>query len=155
MSKLKYVLAGGLVAGLLDITDAFIFFGMKGIKLMSITQAIAAGLLGPSAFKGGVPTFLLGLGLHFAMAIVMAFVFYTIAKLIPLVANHIIVSGLVYGLALFYIMNWIVVPNSGFHHGQYDPFPPPLDINTINALFCHLILVGTTIALFTRKALKA
>ena len=154
MSPIKWVLAGGLAAGALDITDAFIVFGLKGIKLMSITQAITAGLIGNSAFKGGVPTFLAGLALHFAMATVMALVFYFIVKAVPFLARNVVLTSLVYGLGLFFVMNYLVVPNSQFQHGKFPEFPPILDLMTINALFCHIILVGLTIGLFTRKALK-
>ncbi len=154
MSPIKWVLAGGLAAGALDITDAFIVFSLKGVKFLSITQAIAAGLIGNSAFKGGIPTFLAGLALHFAMATVMALVFYLIVKVVPFLAKNIVVTGLVYGLALYFVMNYLVVPNSQFHHGEFPEFPPTLDLMTINALFCHIILVGLTIALFTQRALK-
>ncbi len=154
MSPIKWVLAGGLAAGALDITDAFIVFSLKGVKFLSITQAITAGLIGNSAFKGGVPTFLEGLALHFAMAVVMALVFYLIVRSVPVLAKNIVVAGLVYGLGLYFVMNYLVVPNSQFHHGQFPPFPPTLDLMTLNALFCHIILVGLTIALFTRQGLR-
>lgn len=154
MSPIKWVLAGGLAAGALDITDAFIVFSLKGIKFMSITQAITAGLIGPAAFKGGVVTFLEGLALHFAMAVVMALVFYAIVRAVPILAKNLVITGLVYGLGLFFVMNYLVVPNSQFQHGKFPEFPPTLDLMTLNALFCHIILVGLTIALFTRKGLQ-
>ncbi len=84
----------------------------------------------------------------------MALVFYAIVKLVPFLAKHIVVTGLVYGVGLFFVMNYLVVPNSQFQHGKFPSFPPDLDFLTINALFCHIILVGLTIALFTRRALK-
>ena len=154
MSPIKWVLAGGLVAGALDITDAFIVFSLKGIKFLSITQAITAGLIGPSAFKGGIPTFLEGLALHFAMAVVMAPFFWFVVKAVPFLAKNVVLASLVYGLGLFFVMNYLVVPNSQFQHGKFPEFPPTLDLLTINALFCHIILVGLTIGLFTHKALK-
>ncbi|MCU1262873.1 MAG: hypothetical protein JWO80_5758, partial [Bryobacterales bacterium] len=54
------ILWGGLIAGILDITDALVFFGLRGAKPIRILQSIAAGLLGPKAFKGGVGTAALG-----------------------------------------------------------------------------------------------
>ena len=47
------VLWGGLIAGTLDITDALIFHGVRGVVPWRILQAIASGLLGRGAFTGG------------------------------------------------------------------------------------------------------
>ena len=155
MRRINTVILGGLLAGLFDITDAFIVFSLKGSKFLSIAQAIAAGILGNDAFRGGIPTFLLGLGLHFAMAVVMALVFYAGARAIPLIRKHLLAFGALYGLGLYGVMNWLVVPMSNFRHGQYPPFPPVPDLMLLNGLFCHVVLVGLTIALFTRKALQS
>jgi hypothetical protein len=43
------ITVGGLIAGMLDLTQALILFGAK------IPLAIAAGLLGPQAFRGARP----------------------------------------------------------------------------------------------------
>lgn len=54
------ILSGGLVAGALDISDALIFHGARGVAPWRILQAIASGLLDPQAFpvawqRVGVP----------------------------------------------------------------------------------------------------
>ena len=61
---------GGLVAGILDLSQAFILFGPK------IPLAIAGGLLGPQAFRGGVAVYILGVFLHFLIACTAAAVYY-------------------------------------------------------------------------------
>jgi len=66
------VLAGG-IAGALDLTVAFVAYGW-GTPL-----GIAAGLLGPSARQGGVGTYILGICLHFFIALSAAAVYYMAA----------------------------------------------------------------------------
>ena len=66
------VLWGGLIAGTLDIADALIFHGVRGVAPWRILQAIASGLLGREAFTGGAWTATLGLGLHFFIATTVA-----------------------------------------------------------------------------------
>ena len=52
-SVLRGILVGGLIAGVLDITDAFVFHGLRGVAPVRILQAIASGLLGRDAFGAG------------------------------------------------------------------------------------------------------
>jgi hypothetical protein len=48
------ILRAGLVSGTLDITDALVFYGLRGAKAIATLQSIASGLLGRAAFRGGV-----------------------------------------------------------------------------------------------------
>ena len=61
-SPLLAIAVGGLSAGALDLLQACILFGWD------IPLAIAGGLLGPKAFRGGVGTYVLGVLLHFFIA---------------------------------------------------------------------------------------
>jgi len=56
------IIVGGLVAGILDLTQASVLFGWK------VPLVIAGGLLGGRAFNGGAGTFILGILLHFFIA---------------------------------------------------------------------------------------
>ena len=58
-------LYGTLVVGALDLIDAIVFFGLRGVRPIRTFQSIAAGLLGRAAFQGGLATALLGAFLHF------------------------------------------------------------------------------------------
>ncbi|HET9766226.1 MAG TPA: hypothetical protein VFS60_05235, partial [Thermoanaerobaculia bacterium] len=66
ISGLRAVLFGGLTVGILDITDAIVFWFLRAdAPPMRILQSVAAGLLGRQAARaGGWPTALLGLLLH-------------------------------------------------------------------------------------------
>jgi hypothetical protein len=66
------VLAGGFVAGTLDIAYACIFWALKrGVPATRIFQSVAAGLLGQASFQGGGRTAALGLVLHYFIAMVL------------------------------------------------------------------------------------
>ena len=154
MRQVWTVILGGLAAGLLDIADAFIFFGLRGVKLLLIAQSIAAGLLGDEAYSGGLETFGIGLALHFAMAVVMALVFFAIVKVLPVLGRHGVIVGAVYGIGLYLVMTYGVLPLSHFKMGHNPDFPPAVTPGLFNALFAHIVLVGMTIGLFTKRALK-
>jgi len=59
---------GTLTVGILDILDAFIFFGLRGVTPVRILQSIASGVLGRAAYQGGTRTAALGLALHFGIS---------------------------------------------------------------------------------------
>jgi hypothetical protein len=53
---LPAILAGGLIAGALDLTYALAFYGSRGTKPIRIPQSIASGLLGTEAYQEGFAT---------------------------------------------------------------------------------------------------
>src|SRR5262245_40203943 len=77
---LACVLAGGLVAGTLDIIYACVFWALKvKVPARRIFQSVARGLLGKAAFEGGAATAALGLSLHFFIATSMSLAYYLAA----------------------------------------------------------------------------
>ncbi len=80
MSPWAWVLAGGVVAGALDIAYACVFWAIKaGVPARRIFQSVAAGLLGEASFEGGAATAALGLALHFFIATSMSVAYYLAA----------------------------------------------------------------------------
>ena len=144
------VLAGGLVAGALDITYACLFWWLKaGVPARRIFQSVAAGLLGAASFTGGWATAVLGLALHFFIATSMSLAYYLVARRWPLLYERAVPCGAAYGLLLYVIMNYVVVPLSAAGHGgAKDPLWVALSI------VVHAVLIGIPIALFTRRALR-
>ena len=60
LTPLQAVLGGALAVGVLDLLDALIFFGARGVAPELILHSIASGLLGMAAFRGGAATAALG-----------------------------------------------------------------------------------------------
>jgi hypothetical protein len=146
--SLTLVLAGGIVAGGLDIAYAIVFWAVKrGVPARRILQSVAAGLLGPASFQGGTPSAALGLALQFFIAITMAVTYYLVARRWPLLVQRPVWCGLGYGLMLYGVMNYVVVPLSAAGSGSQDP------VWVILSILVHMVLIGLPIALFTRRAL--
>ncbi len=106
-----YVLLGGLVAGTFDITYACTFWYLKrGVLPTRVLQSVASGLLGDASFTGGRRTALLGLALHYFIATSMAVTYFLFARRWSELWQKPWVFGPLYGVLLYGIMNYIVVP---------------------------------------------
>ena len=104
------ILFGGLIAGTLDIGAAT---AMSGKDPGFICQFIASGLIGKqAAFGGGTGTIVLGLLLQWAMSLVIAAIFVLAALRLPVLRRLWFVAGLAYGVGVFFVMEWVVVPLS-------------------------------------------
>jgi uncharacterized membrane protein YagU involved in acid resistance len=144
-SAARAIFWAGLVAGVLDITAAFITWVPRGVTPTRILQGIASGLLGPSAFHGGGTTAALGLALHFFIAYSAATVFYFASRRIAMMTRRPILSGVLYGVCVYLVMYWVVMPLSQMRRAPFSVF------NTIIAVLTHMVCVGLPIALIVRK----
>lgn len=141
------ILLGGLAVGILDGLDAVIFFGLKfKATPIRVFQGVAAGLLGKEAAKGGVPTFLLGLGLHFLIATIIAAIYVLASRRAPALARHAVPLGLLYGAFTHLVMSYVVVPLSAAPSGAFS-----LPV-FLNGILGHAFLVGLPAALAARAA---
>jgi hypothetical protein len=139
------ILLGGVVAGALDIAYAFTASGlMRGTQPLTVLQAIASGLLGREAFRGGVEAGVLGGALHFFMTTVMAGVFVLASLALPWLRERAVQWGLIYGGGIFLVMNYIVVPLS-----RAAGRIPPVEVYAAGFVV-HMLLVGLPIALIAR-----
>ena len=141
----KALLYGTLAVGILDILDAFIFFGLRGAQPIRILQSIAAGLLGRDAFNRGWGTAVLGLALHFFIAFTIVLVFLLASRRLPVLIRHPVVTGLVYGLAVYLVMTFVVVPASAAGGRGLPTWPVAL-----NGVLIHTI--GDEIPMATTAA---
>jgi Na+/alanine symporter len=142
-SALRAIGVGGLIAGTLDLTQAFILFGRK------VPLVIAAGLLGPQAFQGGVGTYVLGVCLHFFIAGSATAVYYLASRRLSFLKEHPVVCGLFYGMAVELVMSYIVLPLSALHaRGPYELH------DVLQGLVVHMVVVGLPISFSVRRFAK-
>jgi uncharacterized membrane protein YagU involved in acid resistance len=139
---------GGLVAGVLDAIDGVVAFGFKGMNPIQVLQYIASGLLGPDSFKGGLRTAALGAGLHFFIAFVVAAVYYAASLKLSALYRQAATWGLLYGVAVYLFMNYLVLPLSAVAKSQFS-----LAL-FLNGILGHAIFVGFTIAWFAHRSGK-
>jgi hypothetical protein len=129
------MVAGGSVAGALDLTSAFITFGRN------VPYAIAGGLLGRSALHGGPAVWLLGVLLHFLIAYSAAAVYCLSSLKLTFLKEHFVVCGMFYGISVFLVMNLIVLPLSALHAAG------PYQLHAlIQGLLVHMFIIGLPIS---------
>jgi hypothetical protein len=135
---LPAILWGGLLAGLGDYLFAHIFHGWR----LGVFQAVAGGLVGlKSARAGGVSMYMLGVALHFFIAIGWATVFWLLSRRLPWLVSRAVPAGLGYGLVVYLGMNCVVLPLSALQ----SPVRLPALLSWPAA--AHALLVGLPIAL--------
>lgn len=148
LSAVFVILLAGLVAGTLDITAACISAWMQsGVTPERVFRYIATGVLGPPASTGGTSTAALGLFLHYVIATGWAVVFYIASRFLRLLTEHPIPSGLIYGVVVYLLMNFVIVPLS------YVPArrtPPQFQDRALQAGIL-MICIGVPIALIVRR----
>jgi hypothetical protein len=142
---LEAILWGGTVAGILDITDAFVVSSFYGVMPARVLQSIASGLLGRASFGGGISTAALGLGLHFFIAFTAAAVYVMTSLKLPMLLRRPLVCGTIYGVLVWLVMREVVLPLSLFNQGRLTL------IGLLNGLFAHIFCVGLPIALATKR----
>ena len=147
-SLLRLSAIGGLIIGTADaiIYHWFVSSVLGGYPLMAVYQYIASGVLGESAFAGGIFTALLGVLFHFLISIVIAGVFILSADRIPLLRRYAIVGSLLYGFGVFIVMNMIVIPLSAA-----PPLPAPTTPQLIVTILDHILVVGLPLGILVRR----
>jgi len=141
----KAIVSAGTVCGIMDITAALVVYGTMGAKPLRLLQGIAGGVLGPRTYQGGIATALLGLALHFAIAFGAATVFFIASRALRFLIDHAVLSGILYGIAVYFFMQRVVIPLS---HANRNPFSLKF---MIIGIVIHIFCVGLPIALSIRK----
>lgn len=139
-NPLLAIVVGGLIAGTLDFTQAFILFGWH------VPFAVAGGLLGPAAFQGGAGTYILGVLLHYFIACSVTAIFYAVSRKLVFMTEHPLVCGLFYGMAVELVMSYIVLPLSALHaRGPYELH------DVLQGLAAHMVFIGLPVAYSVRR----
>jgi hypothetical protein len=142
----RAIVWGGLLAGVGDITFAFVVSGLRGVGPVRVLQSVAGGLLGAAAREGGLAAAALGAALHFLIAFVWAAVYWFLSRRLKVLVRRPVVCGLLYGAAVYAFMYLVVLPLSAAY---FKPSFAPSAV-LLNASG-HMLLVGLPIALAARR----
>jgi len=139
---------GGLAIGILDFIDASTFFPLYyGIGFIDVWQVPAAGLVGFEATRNpGFGVAILGISAHFLVAFCIAAVYYIFSRRIPLMVRLPIISGIGFGIAAYFVMQYVIIPYSAIGRVPIWPRTPAL----LNGIVGHALLVGLPVALIAR-----
>jgi len=130
-----------LFAGVCDLTAACIHAGFLGAKPVAVFKFVASGLIGrEAALAGGASTALLGIAMHFVIAFGAAGTYLGLSRLWRFLMDHPFVAGPLYGIAVYWFMQLVVIPLSAI-----TPRPQPLS-NRLIGIGIHIVCVGLTIA---------
>jgi hypothetical protein len=145
--SIKLILKAGFLAGTLDILAAIIVYGfiLSKAPVVAILQSIASGVYGPKAFAGGLGMAIQGLVFHYIIAIIFAALFYLLIRALPFVTRFRVITGLLYGMIVWLIMNLLVLPASGVT-------PRPFSVRgMIEGMLILMFFVGLPISLVLSK----
>ena len=141
------IIVATLVCGTLDILLAVILTLMRGREPADMLRFVASGPL-PSAPEMGAVGAVVGLAVHYTLMAVMVAAFVVAVRQRPSLLDWPLVSGALFGLITYVIMNLIVVPL------RFPAAWPPKPLSIATQLFAHLILVGLPTALIARRYLR-
>lgn len=135
------------LCGTLDIAYAAVSSVVQGGTVSGMLHAVASGPFGDRARDWGAAGAVAGLGVHFAiMGAMVAAWFFVARRWRALTAWPWWLTGTLYGLLLYVVMNGVVLP---LRFGS--PFPPADFIKGAVALFPHIFFVGWPLAWLARK----
>jgi uncharacterized membrane protein YagU involved in acid resistance len=137
------ILLGGFAAGTVDVGAAAL------INLASpvlILHFIAGGLLGKAALAGGTSVALLGLVLQWAMSLIIAALYVAAARWLTVLRLRWIACGLAYGIVVFFVMNYVVVPLSAW--AKWPRFTAEKFAENMMAM----LLFGVIVACFAQRS---
>ena len=145
---LGLVLAGGLIAGALDLTFAFVFYGQQGVTPLRILQFIASAVLDRASFQMGLASAALGAFFHFFISVCAAAIYYLASLRFSFLTRRVALSGAIFGVLMFLAMHFIVVPLSAIK-------PAPIKMSSVIGELCsHAFLFGMVIAYAVSRAVK-
>jgi uncharacterized membrane protein YagU involved in acid resistance len=141
-SVIRAIVLGGLIAGTIDVGAACV---INGRSIPFILHAIAGGLLAQRSFAGGTATVLLGFFLQELMSIVIAAIYVLAAQKLALLTQRWVVFGLLYGVGIFVVMNYVVMPLSAWGHASHFTMQKFLEN------LAAMLLFGLIVSYFTQR----
>jgi hypothetical protein len=132
---------GGVAGAVLDGVAASVQLGQP----LHVWQGVASGLLGERAFRKGWVSGGFGLLLHFVIAFSVATSFVEACLELPFLARAYWISGPLYGVIVFLLMNLAVVPLSA------RPKRSASSQVIFVQLIVHVLFVGLPIAMAANR----
>lgn len=130
------ILLAWIAAGTADIVVASIYYPLAyGLKRMVLYQGIASGVLGASAFSGGVGTAILGLAIHYMIALIWTLFFFVIFPKLIIMSKNLLLTAVGYGVFVSCAMTFIVLPLSDVRHSGAPLNIAHFSIDTVILMF--------------------
>ena len=147
-SKSGAIFLSGLIAGTLDILAAILIYAviLNKTTAIKILQSIASGAFHQEAYTGGAQMALYGLLLHYLIALIFSWFYFTVYPYFSFLKKNVYRSGIIYGVFTWIVMNLVVLPVV-FPVLPAKNFDFPLVLSILILIFC----IGIPIALINKK----
>ena len=137
----RAILFGTLAVGVLDGIDAVVFSALRGVSPTRLFQAVSFSLLGADTYSYGLSSALLGVLLHFCVALGIVSVYVLVSGRLRALRKYPFVFGPLYGIAAWLVMNFVVLPLTLIGH------PRLAWASVVNGILIHMFGVGLPAAL--------
>jgi len=147
-SKTGAIFLTGLIAGTMDILVAIIVYTviLQKTTPIKLLQSIASGVFKNEAYEGGAQMAWYGLGFHYLIATTFALFYFLIYPYLPLFRKYALISGILYGIFVWAVMNLIVLPT------VFSNLPEKtLDFQLLLAVLILIFCIGLPIAFLAKK----
>jgi hypothetical protein len=149
------ILSGWLLCAVLDISAACLQGWIQaGRTPGEVLKGVASALWGRAALDGGVGMAIIGLVMHFTVALTATLVFYALSRRLAFLRTApLLVVGPLYGVIVFCAMNYGTLPllswARSFYLGTAPRWPGTMGWPQLGI---HMICVGLPIAWGVRRA---
>lgn len=140
-------LIGTALIGSADLLFAWSFWASKGVGFVDILHSIARGWYGKASEGMGMSSALVGALSHYMIIFGMLLAYWLAARVHAVFRRHVIALGAAYGLLLYLVMNFIVLPLSAAGMPKFN------NVAWVASSIAMHMLIGVLIAWFVKKAL--
>ena len=148
------ILTGWLLCGVLDISAACIQSWIQAGRMPPVVfKGVASALWGRAALDAGAGMALVGLAMHFSVALTWTLVFYFLSRRFAwLRTAPLLIVGALYGTFVFSAMNYGTLPFLSWLRSFYlDTAPRWPGSMSWPQLFIHIVCVGLPIVWGIRR----
>lgn len=121
------------------VPDVFVAAALSRAPPSKVLQMVASGVLGENSYQGGSLSIAFGLGLQIAISFVIALIYNIAFAQVANVRSRPLTFGALYGVAIFMVMNFVVVPVSRTHPKPQWDLKSGLAMTIVMILFAEII----------------
>ena len=149
-SKWSLIWKAGIIAGIMDGLGASLMFYIRtGKGPEGVFRYVASGALGDIALTGSAALALVGMAFHLVIAFTWALIYVNLYPQIKRLIPNWIVSGILYAIFVWCVMNLVVIPLSR------TPDTPITLMGAIRGASVLVLCIGLPIAGITHYHYKA
>jgi hypothetical protein len=147
-NPMRSLLPATLGIGTLDLLFAWGFWSSRGVTLIDILHSIAAGWYGKASSEMGTTGAVVGALSHYVIMFAIVLAYWVAAKRVALLRARPWPSGLVYGLGVYAVMSFVVLPMSAAGRPVFS------NVAWVASSIAMHMLIGVLCALAARRALR-